>query len=86
MASRDAGSVLPLYFFCTACSSGCIICMPRDALICLKNSGISAMRMTIVRATIDRTQAQPGPSCIPRVVKSAWAPYMIQATTHSMGG
>ena len=65
---------MPLYFFWTACSSGWIICIPREALICLKKSGMRTMRMTITRATIDSTQAVPGPAAIPSVVKSQWDP------------
>ena len=72
MASRDAGSDLPLYFFWIACISGASSCMPRDALICRKNSGISAMRMTITRPTIDSAQAAPPFGSRPSVVNSAW--------------
>ena len=38
---------------------GCSICRPRWALICLTNSGISAIRMSTTRPTIDRPHAAP---------------------------
>ncbi len=85
MASRDAGSFLFLYFFWIAWSSGCTICMPREARICLKNSGIMIVLMTMTRPTIDRIQATPAPSGSPTKTKSLWHRNMIQATTHSRG-
>src|SRR6478736_6020530 len=57
MASRDAGSVLPLYFAWIFFMSGASICMPRDALICLKNSGIRMIRITITRPTMEKPHA-----------------------------
>ena len=47
------------YFFCSSLTLGCSSCMLRLDLICLTNSGISAVRMTTVRNTMDSTQVQP---------------------------
>ena len=60
IAWRDSGSLLPLYFFWIFCSSGWIICILREAMICLKNSGIITARITRTRPTIDSAQVQPG--------------------------
>ena len=65
IAWRDSGSDLPLYFFWIFCSSGWIICILRDAMICLTNSGIIAARMTMTRPTIDRAQVHPEAGFIP---------------------
>jgi hypothetical protein len=76
---------LPLYFFWIFCSSGWIICILREALICLTNSGIIAARMTITRPMIDSAQVHPLAAGIPIVVKAWWKPYMIHATNNSIG-
>src|SRR6478735_5945592 len=85
IAWRDSGSDLPLYFFWIFCSSGWIICILRDAMICLTNSGIIAARMTTTRPTIENAQVQPEADGMPIAVRLWWKPYMIQATNHSMG-
>ena len=86
IACRDAGSVLPLYFFWIFWTSGWISCSPREALICLTNSGIRMIRMTMTRPTMDSAQVQPDVSGHPDAVESAvWKPTMMVATTHSSG-
>ncbi len=85
MASRDAGSDFPLYFFWIACISGASSCIPRDALIWRKNSGIRAMRMTITRPTMDSAHAAPPAGSRPIAERSAWNWTMIQATTTMIG-
>ncbi len=85
IAWRDAGSVLPLYFFWIFCSSGWISCILREAMICRTNSGIISARMTMTRPTIDRPHVQPDASGMPMAVNAWWKPYMIHATIHSIG-
>ena len=41
--------------------------------------------MTTTRPTIDSAQAHPDAGSSPIAVNSAWNPYMIQATSHSIG-
>ena len=67
------------------CNSGEIICILRDEWICLTKSGISRARMTITSPTIENAQVKPDSSGIPIAAKPEWKPYMIQATTHSIG-
>jgi hypothetical protein len=55
-------------------------------MICLTNSGIIAARMTSTRPTIDSAHVQPEPDGIPIAVSAVWNPYMIHATSHSIGG
>ncbi len=74
-----------MYFFWIFCSSGWIICILRDAMICLTNSGIIAARMTMTSPTIDSAQVHPDAGFIPIQVKPWWKPYMIHATSHSIG-
>ena len=50
---------MPLYFFWIACISGASSCMPREALICLTNSGMSAIRMTMTSPTMDKAHVTP---------------------------
>ena len=76
---------MPLYFFWIFCSSGWISCILRDALICLTKSGIIAARITMTRPTIDSVQVHPPAAGIPIAVSPWWKPYMIQATSHSIG-
>ena len=85
IACREAGSVFPLYFFWIFWISGWISCSPREALICLTNSGIRMIRMTMTRPTIDSAQVQPDAAGIPIAVSTVWKPTMIVATTHSSG-
>ena len=85
IAWRDSGSLLPLYFFWIFCSSGWIICILREAMICLKNSGIIAARITRTRPTIDSAQVHPDAAGSPMWSSPAWKPYMIHATSHSIG-
>src|SRR5450756_1923747 len=84
IASRDAGSLRPLYFFCSACSSGESICMPRAALICFTKSGIKMTRMMITRPTIDSAQLRPDFGSRTRE-NTQWNWTMIQATTTMIG-
>ena len=84
IAWRDSWSVLPLYFFCTACSSGLTICMAREALICRTNSGMIRVLITTVRPTTDSAQVQPESGSM-NTDSSAWNCTMIHATAHSMG-
>ena len=85
MAICEAVSRLPLYFFWIFCISGWTSCMPRIALIWRNSNGISRMRIVMVRPTIDSTQARPGPSGRPTMVRRVWIPVMIHATTTSIG-
>ena len=80
IASREAGSCLPLYFFCSAWSSGESICIPRAARICLTNSGIKMIRMMMTRPTIDSAQDRPESDSRPSQVSRLWNCTMIQAT------
>ena len=59
--------------------------MPRDALICRTNSGISRIRMTITRPTIDSAQVTPEPDPRPTGVSNEWNWTMIQATATISG-
>ena len=85
IAWRDSGSDLPLYFFWIFCSSGWIICILREAMICLTNSGIIAARITTTRPTIDSAQVHPDAGSMPMAVNPSWNRYMIHATSHSIG-
>ena len=76
---------MPLYFFWIFCISGWISCIAREAWICLTNSGISRIRMTITRPTIDRAQVQPEAAGRPSALSTVCKPTMIVATTHSSG-
>src|SRR5699024_2773838 len=81
---REAWSVLPLYFFCTACSSGETICIAREARIWRTNSGMIRVRTTTVRPTMDSTQVSPASGSM-NVDSSAWNFTMSHATAHSIG-
>jgi hypothetical protein len=70
MACRDTASVLPLYFSWIFLISGWISCSPRDALICFTNSGMSRIRITITRPTIDNAHVQPDDSGNPIAEKT----------------
>ena len=56
---RTASAGRPAYFFWISFICGCSSCRFRCALICLTNSGISRIRMTTTRPTIDSAQAAP---------------------------
>ena len=47
------------YFFCSSRTLGCSSCIEREDLICLTNSGISAVRMITVSMTMASAQVQP---------------------------
>ena len=59
---------------------GWMICMFRCALICFTKSGISRMRMTTTRPTIEKVQVQPLVDGIPMAVRIAWNWTRIQLT------
>ena len=81
---RDSWSVLPLYFFWTACSSGETICIAREARIWRTNSGMIRVLTTTVRPTIDSTQVRPESGSM-NTDSSAWNLTMSHATAHSIG-
>ena len=54
-----SGSRLPLYFFWIFCISGWMSCIRREEWICRTKSGMSRIRTTTVRPTIDSAHAQP---------------------------
>ncbi len=85
IACRDAGSLLPLYFSWIFFISGWISCILRDAWICWTNSGISRIRMTMTRPTMDSAQVQPEEAGIPILVRTVCQATMIDATTYSSG-
>ncbi len=64
------------YFFCSSFTLGCSSCMLRCDLICFTNSGISRIRITMVRPTIDSAHAQP-PSLSRNKLKKLWNASMI---------
>ena len=70
--SCDWRSLSPAYFFWISFICGWISCRFRCALICLTNSGISAMRMTMTRPTIENAQVQPLSGFIPKTLLSSW--------------
>ena len=76
---------MPLYFFWIACICGWISCMPRDALICLTNSGIRMIRITITRPTMENAHVQPEAGSMPMPDSRLCQPTMIQATAYSSG-
>ena len=61
-------------FFCSSLTLGWINCMLRLDLICLTNSGISAIRITRVRPMIERAHAAPPDGSKPDPLHSLWKP------------
>ena len=47
-------------------------CIARDERICLRNSGMMAMRTRMVSSTMDRTHAMPEPEDIPSNTRRSW--------------
>jgi hypothetical protein len=72
----------PAYFFWISFICGWMSCRFRCALICLTNSGISRIRMTMTRPTMDRPHAAP--LAAPKMgERSAWNVTRIQETAIS---
>ena len=59
IVSRPSRSRSWPYFFCSSRTWGCSSCIEREDLICLTNSGISAVRMITVSITMASVQVQP---------------------------